>query len=206
MPLNNPFLKATPLYKEYAILELLSKDSNITQRAIAKQLDSSLSMINQYLEEYEIKKLLKREYITSKQVAYKITKIGITRLRELNIIYLETIRSIYLDAKKDVMHLLKQIIKPEMKNIIMYGAGEVAELTLMAILEEQELPFNIVAIIDDDADKQNNSILTVPIISRESLSDFEYDAILISSYSHKEEINKKLVNTKILEKNIIEYF
>jgi DNA-binding Lrp family transcriptional regulator len=206
MPLNNPFLKATPLYKEYAILELLSKDSNVTQRAIAKELDSSLSMINQYLEEYENNNLIKREYMTPKQVAYKITKSGVLRLRELNIIYLETVRSIYLDAKEDVILLLKQIIKPEMKKVIMYGAGEVAELTLMVIYEEQNLPFEVVAIIDDDEEKQNSYILNVPIISKDSLYDYDFDVILISSYTHKEEIKKRLLSTEILEENIIQYF
>jgi hypothetical protein len=53
MAFDNPFLKATPLYKEYAILELLSKDSNVSQRTISKSLDSSLSMVNHYLDEYE---------------------------------------------------------------------------------------------------------------------------------------------------------
>lgn len=78
---NNRFFKPTPIYKEYKILDLIEKDSNVTQRVLSESIGSSVSMINMYIEEYEKNCYLKRKYITNKSVEYLITK---KELREKN--------------------------------------------------------------------------------------------------------------------------
>jgi predicted transcriptional regulator len=206
MLLKNPFLKATPLYKEYAILEFLSKDSNITQRAIAKQLDSSLSMVNQYLEEYEKNELLIKEYKSTKYIEYKLTRKGHLRLKELNIKYLESIRKIYLSAKGDVLRFLYQLVKNGYRNILLYGAGEVAELTLQVLSEEKTLPIYVKAIVDDDESKQNTKILGISVISSLHIKEYDVDGIFISSYGHSKTIKKKLLNMNYSMDTIFDYF
>lgn len=205
MTVNNNFLKATPLYKEYAILELLSKDSNISQRAIAKQLDSSLSMINQYLEDYENRGLLLREYKTHKSVLYKITKKGISRLRELNIKYLEGVRLLYEQAKTLVSDFAKSLTTKGFNKILLYGAGEVAALTLQILLED-ECNLQVLAVIDDDKEKQGGDLLGKAIIPRDNIFDYESDGILISSYTHRESIKKKLIDVNYNQNRILEFF
>lgn len=50
--LLNNFFKPTLLYKEFMILDLIEKDSNITQREISKAINIAVSMVNNYLNEY----------------------------------------------------------------------------------------------------------------------------------------------------------
>ena len=57
------FFKPTPLYKEFAILDIIEKEKKITQRAMSNHLGVSVSMINSYLDVYEENKYIKREYI-----------------------------------------------------------------------------------------------------------------------------------------------
>lgn len=206
MSINNPFLKATPLYKEYAILELLSKNSNITQRAIAKELDSSLSMINQYLEEYEKKELIQREHLNGKNTKYILTEFGEIRLNFLNIQFLESIRETYLLAKDKIIKFLNEIHDMGYKKIVMYGAGEVAEITLQVFVEEAPLPLEVVSVIDDSPNKQGTSILGIDIISKEVLKEIDFDCILISSYTHRDVIKDKLLGLGINENIIFDYF
>lgn len=206
MTVNNNFLKATPLYKEYAILELLSKNSNISQRAIAKQLDSSLSMINQYLEDYEVRGLINRKNVNARSIDYNLTNLGVSRLRELNIIYLESIRKMYLNVREDIINQLKTVIDSNTKKILMYGAGDVAELTLLVLQEQNDLDMKILGIIDDDVKKQGKSILEIPIINRETIKSIDFDVILISSYSHRKKISENLKELNIDSSKIVEYF
>lgn len=206
MPLNNPFLKATPLYKEYAILDLLSENSNLTQRVMAKELDSSLSMINQYLEEYEARDLIQRDYISQKKIDYTITQKGILRLKELNIRYLESIRRIYLGTKGDIVKFLKQIVYKGYKSILMYGAGEVAELILQVLLEEKDLPLVIRGVIDDDVSKQGTKIMGIPIFSKDEVNLSSIDGVFISSYGHSKTIKKKLLELSYDKNLIFDYF
>ena len=73
--LNN-FFKPTLLYKEFMILDLIEKDSNITQREISKAINIAVSMVNNYLNEYEEEGLIIRKKYSSKTVKYIITIKG----------------------------------------------------------------------------------------------------------------------------------
>ena len=206
MPIKNPFLKATPLYKEYAILELLSKDSNVTQRAISKELDSSLSMVNQYLEQYENEGFLRREQINGKNMSYKLTRDGIVRLKYLNIRFLESIRELYLIAKENIIVFLHQIRCMGYEKILLYGAGEVALLTLQVLLEDNNHPLNVVALIDDDISKQGSEIMGIKVISKNMIEQYDVDGILISSYNHNLKIRKKLRDLNYPNNKIFDFF
>ncbi len=194
MSLENPFLKATPLYKEYAILELLSKDSNISQRAIAKQLDSSLSMVNQYLEDYQKRDLIKIKIITGKSFKYLLTSLGEARLNYLRLKFLESIRGTYLVAKDNVVMLLNKLVDYGLNNIVMYGAGELAELSLQVLNETSNIPLNILAIADDDITKQGTKIMGKNVVSREKIKSYEYDGILIATLEQCENMRYKLIS------------
>ncbi|XFA99091.1 winged helix-turn-helix transcriptional regulator [Candidatus Izemoplasma sp. B36] len=206
MSLNNPFLKETPLYKEYAILELLSKDSNLTQRVIAEKLNSSLSMINQYLDNYEERKLILKVYLNGKKIEYSLTKKGFIRLKELNFQYLESVRNVYLKAKEHIVDFLDQIKSKGITKIIMYGAGEVAELTLQVINESDDNELEILSIIDDDISKQSNVFMNIKIVSFQEAMAMQFDAILITSFTHGKTIRKKLNEYGYDNYNIYDYF
>ena len=62
------YFKPTPLYKEYMILDLVEKNTNITQRELSKNIGASVSMINAYLDEYEEKGFIIRKYISDKKL------------------------------------------------------------------------------------------------------------------------------------------
>lgn len=49
---DNAFFKPTVLYKEYMILDMIEKNSHITQREMSKTIGIAVSMVNDYLDEY----------------------------------------------------------------------------------------------------------------------------------------------------------
>lgn len=204
--ITNSFFKPTPLYKEFMILDLISKDSNITQRELAKALGASLSMINSYLEEYENKGFIKREYISSKIVYYHVTKKGIERMQYLNIGYLNASQRIHHYAKQNIVTFLTQIIKKGFKKILLYGAGEVAEILLQAINDDARIPISVEAVIDDDNNKQGKVIVNTIIIKANDLYEYSHDGVLISSYSNKDDIYKKLIEMKYDKEKILQFF
>src|SRR5690554_3616707 len=85
---DNSFFKPTLLYKEFMILDLIEKDANITQREISKTIGVAVSMVNQYLDSFEKKGLIKKKKHSTKTVEYFVTKRGIERKKVLNISYL----------------------------------------------------------------------------------------------------------------------
>ena len=86
------------------------------------------------------------------------------------------------------MIFLDQIIEKGFKNILLYGAGEVAEILLQAIINDKESPINVLGVIDDDIQKQSHYLVNSKIISKEDIDSIEHDGILISSYTNNETI------------------
>ncbi len=86
------------------------------------------------------------------------------------------------------------------------GAGEVAEILLQTIVTNKNSQVDVLAVIDDDINKQGKELVNKDIISLEELSNYEIDGILVSSYKHKDVINKNLMNIKFPQNNIINFF
>lgn len=203
---TNAFFKPTPLYKEFMILDLIEKDANITQRKMSDALKASVSMINFYLEDYEAKGYIKRKYLSSKTVEYHITKDGVERKKYLNISYLNASQKIYYSARKNILDFLNQISDKGFKNILFYGAGEVAEIMLLTIKHDTNLDLNVLAVIDDEQTKQGQTILSYPIIPKDDIDDYTHDGILIATYGHHEAIYHKLMMLKYDPNKIVGFF
>lgn len=203
---DNQFFKPTILYKEYMILDLIEKKQKITQRELSKTLGVAVSMINLHLEVFEKKGLIKRKKYSTKTVEYFVTKKGSERRKVLNIGYLNATKELYFQAKDTFEKFLAQIKDKGFTNILLYGAGEVAEMILHAIMTSKTNEVNVLAVIDDDLNKIGQKIGNYVIIPRESIRDFEHDGILISTYTKKDVIKEKLLMIDYPIENIIEFF
>lgn len=200
------FFKPTPLHKEFLLLQMIEKNPNVTQRDIASAIGVSPAMVNKYLDEYENKGLIKRSYESIKIVKYYITEEGKTRKKILNIEYLESALDVYNDAKDDCYKFFESIISKGYKNILFYGAGEVAEIMLTVINNDKDIYLNVLAIIDDDIYKQGKTLNNKQIIPFEDISLFEYDGILISTYTNSDKIYNKLIKSRLEQNKILQFF
>ncbi|MDC0559017.1 winged helix-turn-helix domain-containing protein, partial [Candidatus Izimaplasma bacterium] len=122
------------------ILDMIEKDSKITQRKISSVMNIAVSMVNSYLSKYEESGYIKREYYSAKNVSYKVTKKGAERKKVLNIRYLEASYNIYQGAKQNIDVFLQKIIEKGFCKIMLYGGGEVAEILLQTILTDKTIP------------------------------------------------------------------
>lgn len=206
MLVNNFFFKPTNLYREFLILDLVEKNQYTTQRDIAKKLNLSVSMINNYLENYINNKLVIMQKTSSKYFKYILTNKGIERKKFLNLGYLRSTQKLYKSAKENIVFFLDQIKLKNFKKIILYGAGEVAEIFLNTIRDNYEEYFDVIAIIDDDKLKQGSRLLDVKIISIDDLKEFTYDGIFISSYNSNKLMRQKLNSRNISDIKIIQFF
>jgi len=204
--MKNSFFKPTLLYKEYMILDLIEKNKDITQREISKTIGVAVSMVNSYLDDYEKKGLIEKKKYSTKNVEYFVTKNGIERKKVLNISYLNASLIIYKSAKENIVEFLSQIIIKGYKNILLYGAGEVAEILLQTIMIDSQIPINVLAVIDDDKSKQGKSLVNTNIIDSNHINDYEFDGILISSYTNQKSILAKLLVMNYQKENILHFF
>ena len=163
-------------------------------------------MHNIYLVSYEKNGLIRRKKHSTKTVEYFVTKKGMERRKLHNIWYLKSSHEVYLPAKDNIIKFLDQIINKGFKKILQYGAGEIAEIMLQVINDDNNIPLEVLAVVDDDASKQNETIVNKPVISSDHIKSFDHDGILVSSYKHHDSINSKLDLINYNKNNIINFF
>jgi len=203
---ENQFFKPTVLYKEYMILDMIEKNSNITQREMSETIGIAVSMVNYYLDQFEQDNLIKRQKHSTKTVEYFITRKGTEKRKLLNIAYLNASQQLYNSAKENIEEFLIQIESSGFKNILLYGAGEVCEILLNAIKGSKVVNIKALAIIDDDINKAGNKMGSTDILSPSSIKDIEHEGILISSFTNNEAIYNKLILDGYSKDRVIQFF
>jgi DNA-binding MarR family transcriptional regulator len=201
---DNSFFKPTLLYKEFMILDLIEKDQHITQREISKSIGVAVSMVNNYLNQYENNGLIKRKKHSTKTVDYFVTKKGMDRKKLLNIEYLHSSQRLYDEAKDNIVRFLLDKVDNKIKKLVLYGAGEVAGI-IVDTIKSNNIDILIPYIIDDDVKKHGQRFYGIRVGSIIELKNVDYDAVMVSSYIHQKIIYNKLVD-EIHEDKIISYF
>lgn len=202
---DKKFFKPTSLYKEYMILDFIENNSPITQREMSSHVGISLTMVNLFLDDYETSGLIKRLKHTSKNVEYMLTKKGTERRKLLNVWYLKSSLDVYKSAKNNMITFLNAIINKGFKKILLYGAGEFSEIMIRVMNDDETLPLDVLAVIDDHKES-NQFVLQVPIIKKEMIKNYPHDGILISSYTHRKAIRKTLLSINYPKEYIIDFF
>lgn len=203
---DNQFFKPTVLYKEYMILDMIEKNPNTTQREMSKTIGIAVSMINDYLNIYEKDKLIKRKKHSTKTVEYFVTKKGTERRKLLNIEFLSASQKLYNNAKSNINSFLQNITESGLKRLLLYGAGEVAEILAQSIIENDEYELEIMGIADDDTTKQGKRIGNINIYSLDYATSLDFDAILLSSYNNRRVMMEKVLAKTIDKSKIINFF
>jgi len=205
MTFKNNFFKPTMINKEYVILDMIENDCNITQRKMSQAISIAVSMVNNYLDYFEKDKLIKRVRRSTKVVQYYITKRGSERKKILNIEYLKNCLQLYNSAKVIIHTYLNRIEEQGHKNILLYGAGEVCEIFLQT-MKLFNYDLKILGILDDDVNKIGLSMFGWRVLNPKDIFKFDFDGILITSYTHQENIKKKLIEYNVSEKLILTFF
>lgn len=188
------------------ILDLIEKNKDITQREISQSIGVAVSMVNSYLDEYEEKGYIKRNYRSTKTVEYFVTKKGSERKKVLNIGYLNDSLKVFKSASEAIVEFLYQVIAKGFKKIFLYGAGEVAEILLQTLAIDNEIPIDVLGVIDDDINKQNGTLINTQVLPVSVLDKTIHDGVLISSYTHKETIMSKLQIQNYDQNKILTFF
>lgn len=200
------FFSATSKLKELLLLQHIENNPDTTQKEIAEIINGAPSMVNVYIGELEEKNYLVREYQSSKIVYYRITPEGFKRMNYLLITYIRELLDLYKLAKENVEKFLVRVENRGRKNILLYGAGEVAE-TIIGVIRGRENPgLSILAIVDDDMKKVGKEILGYKIISRDDIDNYTHDSIIITSYTFEDEIIGRLKEIEYPEDRIIRFF
>ena len=200
------FFRPTSELKELLLLQHIEKKPDTTQKEIAKTIGGVPSLVNVYIDNLEKQNYMKRDYKSAKVVYYNITSEGIKRKNYLAIIYFHELLELYRMAEENMENFIQGLVKRGYKDVLFYGAGEVAETILRVIKSKSPRSLKVVALIDDSGKKQGGSLLGYKIISTNEIRKYHHDGIVITSYTFEEEIMHRLKEVGYPEDKIERYF
>lgn len=186
------FFNPTNRLKELLLLQHIEEYPNTTQKEIGKVIDGAASMVNVYMDRLEEDGYLIRDYKSTKMVDYNITPKGIKRKNFLAITYFHELLELYRLAEENIEKFLINLENKGYKDILIYGGGEVAETILGMLKNRKDKPLKVLAIIDDEGEKQGSEMLGYKIINRKQIKNYKEDAIVITSYTFEDDIRENL--------------
>jgi DNA-binding MarR family transcriptional regulator len=127
------------------VLTSIERNSAITQRKLASDLGIALGLANSYLRRCARKGLVKISQVPLNRYAYYLTPQGFAEKSRLTAEYLAISFDFFRHARRDCAALLSYYSAAGWRRVVLYGAGELAEI---AVLSASETAIEVTAVID----------------------------------------------------------
>jgi DNA-binding MarR family transcriptional regulator len=170
----------------------LSRDGDSSQRELSQRLNISVGLVNTFLKRLVGKGYFKVKTLPRNRLKYFLTPEGLARKTRLTTEYLRYSINFYRDIKQLLLSKFNEMEGRHMRRVLFIGAGEVAEL---AYLYLQLTRLELAGMIDDE--KKGNPFFGYVIKGAESISDMEWDMILLTRLDNTEEIIQKLTQAGV---------
>lgn len=181
--------------EDLQILRLMTeidRNSDHSQRELSRRLNISLGLVNAFLKRLVNKGYFKVKTMPRNRVKYFLTPEGLARKSRLTVEYLRFSMNFYKDAKKLLLKKFRDMEQRQVRSILFYGAGEVAEL---AYLYLQLTHISLAGIIDEERLDQVFFGLKIADLGRVDQAD--WDMILLTRLDKTEQDMKTLLDKPV---------
>ena len=167
----------------------IERDGNPSQRDLSRRLNLSLGLVNTFLKRLVSKGYFKVKTMPRNRVKYFLTPKGLARKSKLTVEYLRYSINFYNEIKKLLLNKFQDMQGSQTKSILLFGAGEVAEL---AYLYLQLTDIELVGLVDDR--KNGSPFFEYLVEGLSRLDQGDWDAILLTRLDDMEVDMKTLAN------------
>lgn len=120
--------------EDLQILRLMTEidqNGDHSQRELSRRLNISLGLVNTFLKRLVNKGYFKVKTMPRNRVKYFLTPEGLARKSRLTVEYLRFSMNFYKDIKKLLLRKYEDMQEKNVRSILFYGAGEVADLAYL---------------------------------------------------------------------------
>ncbi|MDI6729511.1 MAG: winged helix-turn-helix transcriptional regulator [Thermodesulfovibrionales bacterium] len=162
------------------LLDELTKEPLITQRALSAHLGIALGLVNAYVKRLYKKGYIKIKNLPKNRIKYIITPKGFTEKARLTYSYMHRSVNYFKEVRCKIENTYTTMMSSGVKNILLWGDGEIAEL---CYISTRGLPLKIVGVVSDK--RIENGFFGYHIYLPHDVRDISYDAILVASIENK---------------------
>jgi DNA-binding MarR family transcriptional regulator len=194
------FLNPSPDFREMNILKGIAENPEVSQQKLSRISGVVPSMINRYIYDFESKGFIVKKGKNRRRMNYYLTKEGKFRLQFLSLSFLREVAKLYVQTKEVFGEALELLVSNDYKRILLYGAGIVGGILVDVLKIEGLEP---VGFADDSEVKQGELFHDVKVYAPNKIDSLDYDAVIISSFNHSQDILEKAKQLKL--NNLMEF-
>ncbi len=192
------FFNPSPDFREMNILRAITENPKISQDRLAKYVGVVPSMINRYISDFEEKGYIKKEGENKRTMRYILLQKGKFRLQFLIISYLREVANLYSQSRETFGKLLDRLLSEGSEKPLLYGAGIIGSIVVDVLRTEGIEP---IGFVDDSPAKQDGVFHDLKVYSIDKAKNLNYDAVIIASFKHAQEMVRKAIENGM--KNIM---
>jgi DNA-binding MarR family transcriptional regulator len=169
------------------ILEEVSKNNQISQRALSERLGVALGLTNLYLKRLIKKGYIKVKGIPGKRYLYYLTPTGFAEKTSLSVQYMQFSWNFFQGVRARWREQFLRLSREGVKQVVLCGTGELAELAYLSLRESD---LQVVAVVDDERAGSNFCGYTVQPMA--ALHDLPCDRVVLAAAGADPEAQTKL--------------
>jgi DNA-binding MarR family transcriptional regulator len=157
------------------LLDAVEHDRAHSQRHLASELGIALGLVNAYLKRCIKKGLVKVRHAPARRYAYYLTPQGFAEKSRLTVEYLSYSFGFFRQAKSDCNQLFRAAKASGMKNLLLVGQSEFAEIAALCAIEQA---IDIVGVVQPDATEER--FIGLPVFAGYDDVPIRFDSLLIT--------------------------
>lgn len=168
-------MAAEPKIKtELDFLTAVERGEVVSQQTLSRRVGAAVGLINALLKRATRKGYVKARSAPAKRWAYYLTPRGFAEKSRLVAEYLDVSLSLFREAREEYEVLFRRAERLGMRRIVLHGAGELAEI---AVLAAHDLDVSICAILNEG---DNRDRLAGCKVVRSLAEVGDFDAVLLT--------------------------
>ena len=164
----------------YKLLEEISREGTVSQRALADRLGIALGLVNAYVKRLCSKGYLKLKFLPKNRIKYIITPQGFAEKSRLTYKYMHYSILYFKSVREKIERTYTAMVGAGVQRVLLWGDGELAEL---CYISTRGFPLEIVGVVDER--KAGKAFFDRQIYAVGQMDQVAYDAVLISALDDK---------------------
>ncbi len=180
-----------PKLNELRILKEIDSDPDITQAELARRCALSVAMVNNYMKELGDRGFLEFRRKNTKTISYYVTPTGKEAVDATRTELLKELINLLTDAKEQVKEIILSQSHRELRRVVLYGSGILAEIAFHAL---ESIKVNVIGVCSDDPAELGQEWCGRERISSSQIRYVAPDAVIIALLQRSDDAYLRLTH------------
>jgi DNA-binding MarR family transcriptional regulator len=179
------------------LLNELTKNGHLSQRALSKRLGNALGLTNLYLKHLAKKGYVRVKNIKKNRLIYELTPAGIAKKASLTLGYIQSSFQYYREVRQKTLAIFQSLQGKGCKTVVFYGVGELAEIAYLSL---QDAGLTLIGIVDDS--QVGREFLGYRVMQSAFLQGVRFDKVILTRIGSDDKILAHLTQHGIQKEKI----